>query len=467
MPFILLSFYSFPQGDDFCYYMRAKDLGVFEAVKNWYFMWSGRYFSAFIQSITLVKLNFMENFYLVFMSTFLVLLFSIYKFLQPILQVKNPIINLNFALLISIMYFEIAPALNLGHYWSSGSTTYTLGLSFVLLFLSRICSSKKFSPPDYIYTALLITAAIGSSEVIMLYTLWICLFYLIMSVKNNTNVLTAFYFLCLTILCSWVVVGTPGNKLRIETFDSDVPIITSLFLSLQKGAFFIFRWILLNRIILPYLAIFIFYTLITYQDINKRISHKVNIKSFVKSALIISCVLWCQFFTVIVRTSPDYIPERTLNISVFVLNLFFLFFLAKLVATYYELLKSEKGKKVLIALISVALFSFVGNYLSHRKLFIPPSIFPKGNLALVIEDISSGNARANNEYYHRVINMGLIHYDGGIYYIHTSPYDVHVSSRLKIEDLKDQESFINECIASFIGVEHVKAAEGSSVGRQD
>ena len=50
-PLLWISQYNYPSGDDYVQFTQAHELGTFAAVRWWYFNWTGRYTSFFIQSL--------------------------------------------------------------------------------------------------------------------------------------------------------------------------------------------------------------------------------------------------------------------------------------------------------------------------------------------------------------------------------------------------------------------------------
>lgn len=50
-PLLWISRYDYPSGDDYRALLRARELGTLGAARWWYFNWTGRYTSFFVQSL--------------------------------------------------------------------------------------------------------------------------------------------------------------------------------------------------------------------------------------------------------------------------------------------------------------------------------------------------------------------------------------------------------------------------------
>ncbi|HMS33818.1 MAG TPA: DUF6056 family protein [Ignavibacteria bacterium] len=222
LPFIFLSVYSHPCWDDFEYSELARELGFFESQRNWYYTWTGRFFStAFLSTLNPLVYRSVTG-YKILMMVFLVLfIISIYLLISELLSEKiTKKHKLIFSLLVCFLYFTGMPSMKLGFFWLSTAVIYQLAnimmaVILALLLKSEIKNSKGSDIFQNIIICFLIIAVCGSNEVAMIMLMMFLFFILILNYTADKKISKRFLLFNITALISFLAVYvSPGNVQR-------------------------------------------------------------------------------------------------------------------------------------------------------------------------------------------------------------------------------------------------------------
>lgn len=222
LPFIFLSVYSHPCWDDFEYSELARELGFFEAQRNWYFTWTGRFFStAFLSTLNPLVYRSIAGYKILMMIFLILFIISIYFLFSELLSEKiTKKHKLIFCLLVCFLYFTGMPSMKLGFFWLSTAVIYQLANIMMVVFLVLLIRTelKNIKGPDYIQNiimCLLIISVCGSNEVSMIMLLLFLFFILIISFAENKKFSKRILMYNISGLISFLIVYiSPGNLQR-------------------------------------------------------------------------------------------------------------------------------------------------------------------------------------------------------------------------------------------------------------
>ena len=149
LPFILLSFWSFPAADDYMIINKKNQFSFWQLQQNIYQNWTERYFATFISSIFSYNGFLYSHYYL---HSLLLLLFTIFSWLFCLNQINKYLLSgrLSFSglvlisLLLLILEINIIPEPVTTFYWFSSAVTYQLPL-IILIFLAGIIIKSLFA----------------------------------------------------------------------------------------------------------------------------------------------------------------------------------------------------------------------------------------------------------------------------------------------------------------------------------
>lgn len=366
MLLFLSSFVQFT-ADDFCHSLRVFHYGLFKSQIEFYFAWSGRYFSNFsvYASLALKSLLFARLYSAIMMLFFI---YTIFRLFSAILKTEKKLL-----FFITFSFFTVfvagMPSLSEGLYWLTGSLTYTLPLLLLPHFLIDFYAIHQGKPLRKHMPMILLAlfVIIGSNEISMLLVdmvlaaNFIWLFY-------QKRVRKEFVLLLLfAIVFSLVVVVTPGNAIRSALFPDNYAVGRSILHSVGLTGALSFVWLLQ-----PVLWLFVVFYL------RLRVSGKVHfvynryrflLLFLVALLLMIGGTIFPTFLTT--NTPP---PGRNLNMAYF----FFLFLvivlselLVKVIVRYKWTIPSKIyviASTVLVIWLILHLFlSFLYNGFPEKK----------------------------------------------------------------------------------------------------
>ena len=307
---ITLSFFAYPQADDFFFANSLNKFGWLGSQINWYNTWFGR-FSSTMLLVSAGYIDFSILYKIFPILTIFGYLFAFYLASGKLFPDASRQFKLIFSLTMLLLYVSGMPSLAQEFYWFTGWATYAPANIATIVFLCCFDSIKNSK--NYILLILLGIFAIGSNEISMLFLM---VFVFIRLLKDFKNKRLLWMFVVFT-LSSLVVVLAPGNAVRAA---KEHDFLFSLVASVGLTGTLIGIW-LLNPLL--WIAAFLF----------SHFRQKLNIKIVLpkEKPIIIVCFLlfliFCAPFTHFWSTGAPA-PGRTLNISFLV----FIFLFAYIVS---------------------------------------------------------------------------------------------------------------------------------------
>ena len=259
IPFLYLTFYIHPSGDDYTYAFLELKSPFYKAFSDEYFLWNGRY----ISNILVLKNPLTFGFNNIGLYRIIVLIIQLGLFSSILLIVSNTKAYLNFIsrFIIStcfyLFYLSLIPALNEGFYWYTGLVTYQFCIILFLIYIHILIRlTNKIQLCILIFIQLFI---VGCNEIAMLYMLFFNFSLIVFNNKKNSRTYSFILFLSSFIFCLFVYFA-PGNNVRSTYFD-DVShqFFRSFFMSVSQVVRFV---IVLNSGFLIFISALILYFII-------------------------------------------------------------------------------------------------------------------------------------------------------------------------------------------------------------
>lgn len=340
MLLIVLSFFAYPQADDFVFANSLNKFGWLGSQINWYKTWFGR-FSSTMLLISGSYVDFLIPYKVFPVLTIFGYIFAFHLILKKIFPDIPKKFGLVSAIIIFFLYISGMPSLAQEFYWFTGWATYAPANIATMILISHFDSIKNNK--IYILLILLGIFIIGSNEVSML-ILMISVFILLLKDYKNKRLwlMTAVFA-----LSSLVVVLAPGNTVRAA---KEHDFLFSLAASSGLTGTLIGIW-LLNPLLWIAAFLFCFFR------------QKLNLKIVLpkEKPVIVICFLlfliFCAPFTHFFSTGVPA-PGRTLNISFLVFIFLFAYVISfeKVHAVMVRIL----DKKILI--FPVLVLWVIGNF---------------------------------------------------------------------------------------------------------
>ena len=333
---LCLSFFAYPQADDFAFANLLNNFGWFGSQIDRYKNWFGR-FSSTMMIISGCLINFK-----ILCKIFPVLVISGYLFAFYFVSEKFFVdapkkFRLVFAITTMFLFVSGMPSLSQGIYWFTGAATYAPANIAILIFLSLFDSIYKNK--NYILLILLGVFAIGANEVAML------LLMLFIGGRLLTDYKSKRIWLMLVVFAifSFIVVLSPGNAIRSQMFAQNHNLLVSVFKSSKTLLFLMFKW-LCNPLLWCALLFFFYF--------KSKFQFKVIVPN-VRSWIVIVFMLFLMFCTLFPAfwSMNGRPPERALN-STYLIFLFFVFYLTNFLKSD-SLITEIINKKWIVPVLSV------------------------------------------------------------------------------------------------------------------
>lgn len=298
---ISLSFFTYPQADDFAFANSLNKFGWLGSQINWYKTWFGRFSSTMLLvSASYVNLQILSK---IFPSLIIFgYLFAFYLVSGKLFPDASRQFKLIFSLTMLLLYVSGMPSLSQGIYWFCGTATYAVVNIAIIIFLSYFDSIKN----SKIYISLILFGIfiIGSNETAML-LLMICVFAELLKDLKNKKLWVMFAVFA---VASLVVALAPGNTVRSEIFaGKNHDLLFSIIASVGLALTLIGTW-LLNPLV--WIAAFLFC----------RFREKFNISIVLPKEkpvfviLFLLSLIFCTFFPSFWATALPA-PERNMNMA--------------------------------------------------------------------------------------------------------------------------------------------------------
>ena len=250
-PFILLSFFTHPAGDDYYFFDELAKNGFWPTQQFFYTQINGRFISSFLISAYGYLMESPLGYNLV---TCFILIFFIYATycLVKSLGVLNDNFNslaVSLLLVCTILYYMESTAE--AFYWITSAITYTfascLSLIFWAVLLHDYSRQKTFSLKT-IVASLLLVFVMGSSDIVALQTLLILISILLYSlVKYKRVSKNILYFTILAMIVGYISFQAPVNSVR-ASWQGDPQVNHDLLVSTIYTIRFLFftivRWLI-------------------------------------------------------------------------------------------------------------------------------------------------------------------------------------------------------------------------------
>ncbi len=386
IPNIIVSAFVNPLYDDYSYSGNILRVGFFESQINLYQGWAGRYFSNVLLSLNPITFGNFTAYKIVPIFIIFLTFASILALIDAFCQK-----NLNFGLkligagIITVLFLNNMPDTLDGIYWIPGSVSYQLAnilTLFLMVWLMKGLADPKRPKALFIVGSyLLIIAIVGSSETSMLFLLFIIGSMTITNfcLKSRNRWIWLGLF-GLTMLCSAIVIASPGNEIRSSVFAGRHRLFYSLGMAIVQEGRFLAIWLSNPAFILT--TIFSFPWLEKMVEKNELLKHHFYLHPLLSTALLI-LLLFGGFF-------PPYWATgmlgqyRSVNVAYF----FFLIGWFTALALWISYFKRNYRE------IEVRLPKYV--YLVGLPMLII-SLFATNNSRAVIIDLIGGKASKYNQ----------------------------------------------------------------------
>lgn len=251
LPYVIISFYCHPAGDDFSYAASSMHKGYWFSYFRDYHIWNGRYTSNFLVFASPLVWNSFFIYKLIPLLLLVLSYFSLLFFIQTITNKKITEVELHlFASTVLVLYLYNAPSFTETFYWYTGAITYQLANVLTLVYLALL---YRHCDGDYcfnrtIHTSLmllLIPSICGFNEVIMLFML---AFHALFSFKwiryKKENKGVAVLLLLIVASAASIMLFAPGNAGRASNFPEKYQLFHSIYMTALQTVRFMFKWII-------------------------------------------------------------------------------------------------------------------------------------------------------------------------------------------------------------------------------
>lgn len=269
-PFLLLSYFNQPAGDDYWYNVSTRDLGYWKTQSYYFNEINSRYIATAISSLTLwlsYNLVYYKLLPVVLIAMLIYVLYYLASIVFPNNSKKN---NFLFSLFCFITFLINTPNLSSNFYWLSGAITYQLSNIIFILFLCSIITLIRNNKAKSLFISIFFVIVIGGlNEITLLMTDILLLFvigYQLIDLKKVDFKILILVFLAISL--TLISLNSGGNSIRQENNVNNHQLFFSIKNTLNDLRLYITKW-LPNIIIL--MLIFL-----SFIKNNKRFSsHKI------------------------------------------------------------------------------------------------------------------------------------------------------------------------------------------------
>lgn len=252
LPFVLLSFYNVPIGDDFMYAKSFIDNGFLGAQLKWFNDWSGRYVSSMaIATLNPLSYHNLGYAFILPLSLIFGIFFSFKQLIKNAINTFN--LPLNSSLLFALtlfFYINYLPDFGETFYWYAGAFTYQLPIVFFLLYLNCLINlfktnrSQMFYFSNFLFASFCLIIILGSNEVMVVYTVVInAIVGLLIGLYQPKKILKFLPLFVLSIGLAIFMLTAPGNFARASLFQrSDFHLIKAIVNTVSRSGFVLSFW---------------------------------------------------------------------------------------------------------------------------------------------------------------------------------------------------------------------------------
>jgi hypothetical protein len=246
LPYFYLCFFTVPVLDDFVFSYHFQERNFFELLKSTYLGWNGRYASNFFAHLNPMGFNSFLLYRFAAMLTLLFVCFGNYFLIKQLLFKTSTKDNLIISLIVSLLFFNNMPIISEGIYWYTGSSIYTLGVSFTFVYFGLLIKfiRKRSGFLSQFGLSVLLFLCCGFNEVLTLLIIFLIGVFLVLSFKRHdeSKKLIIYQFL-FTLIFASLLVFSPGNESRGNTYLTAHDFSHSLIYSVAQVARFSITWL--------------------------------------------------------------------------------------------------------------------------------------------------------------------------------------------------------------------------------
>lgn len=389
-PFYILSYYNNPSIDDYSFVFNTSTQGFWKAQQTWYLTWTGRYFSLFILSAHPLLIGSFKLYKLISVLLLVLTTHSIYRLISITFYSADRIIRLLLSIIVSFCFLNGMPSLVQGIYWEPGAVTYQLANILTLYLAVNLIHLISTNAPSVsvnykIINSVLIIAICGLNETSLLLVDFLLASFMAYDILQKKKIKREwFIYILLAIVCSLVVIMSPGNAIRDQDA-SDINkhhAIYTIISSFKTSYHSILHWLLSFQLIIPSFLVLAFY-LMSFKKktiVEKKKMYFIPLAIFGYLLIVIS-------FTSGFWATGTLAPARTINISYWV----FICIWVSALISFFNFISPVLGAiKNYNYYPVVFIFLFV--------LFL--SIDKTGNYYIAVKDLVSGKAFTYNKECH-------------------------------------------------------------------
>ncbi len=249
LPFLILTAFTHPAYDDYCWASRVLERGYFVTQKLLYDTYIGRYSStALVTSAPLTFGSFVGN-KIVTLFTVILTFVSIYCFVDAFLKSSlTRLDKLIAASFFTAVFSNQAPDITEAYFWVTGDLVYQLGGILTLFFFALVirCADapKGVKLVRTVVGCLLIAAIVGTNETSLLV---LSLLVFTITIKSWTEKSDERWrwllFSLVTIGCALIVILAPGNAVRSLYYPNRRRFFYSFQMSVAQEVRFLLTWL--------------------------------------------------------------------------------------------------------------------------------------------------------------------------------------------------------------------------------
>ena len=250
LPFLILFFFNHPSADDWGLSQNPKISGFIAAQKNYYYFWTGKYFSNLLMSFNPLYFGSLSGYKV--LTMFLMIAF-IYVLFTLISSLTSKSLNLKEKFLITsaifFLYLYSMPSLPQSFYWLTAAVVYQLGIMMIMMFLIIYIklNDEELSGLNifliFIQLILLIGIA-GCSEMSMVIGILIIVLIAVSDfLKKRKISFRLILYAVVSGAASYVLISAPGNLVRGSIYPNAHRFFPSLWISFTILSEYLYYWI--------------------------------------------------------------------------------------------------------------------------------------------------------------------------------------------------------------------------------
>lgn len=329
-PFIILSYFNYPGGEDFAEAILSIKLGFSGHVRDLYTTWDGRYFSAILFALHPLSFYSFTLYKIAPILLFILLFFSIWGLIKVAFA---EFLNTKHAFVLSILYFtlflfQISSQVYMFYYYIS-SFIYGIAIVLAVLFVGALFSMYK--QKKYLYRFLLLTLScfliflsVGTMESLLIFLpIFLVIIFTYRLFYNKGMLLeTGIVFFALLVaifihLTSPALYGQMSIDGEIGSFELSY-ILNSLLLSFEITNHFIVKEFLNNNYLLLLYTLFIIPTVFYLCEKNQRFKAFFNFPLIPSVSLIYIMLVLLSFpYFWALGSETNLYPKRLFNVIYF------------------------------------------------------------------------------------------------------------------------------------------------------